>query len=220
MSEPNHDDPPVAAPATPAPASSPPPTPPADPSHTAPPPELRRPLTGHAIIAGWGLPGRAIAEALERQGIPFCVIERNIEVVRRCLRGGVHIIPGDATAEPVLVAAGIERAVLFAATMPSDTAVLEAVSQARRINRSIRIVARTEYVSTGLKATRRGANEVVVAEQVVATEFARLARLANEPLPQAPPPPPPMLSTPPEAPADVAGPALAEPLAPADAARA
>jgi voltage-gated potassium channel Kch len=144
-------------------------------------------MTGHAIIAGYGLPGRAVAEALEGANIPFCVIERNLEVVSRCARGGVTIIEGDASSEAALLAAGIARAWLFAVTIPSDANVLEAVGLARRLNPSIRILARCEYLSSGLKASRRGADDVVVAEQAVATEFGRLVRSAvASPTPGAP----------------------------------
>ena len=143
----------------------------------APPPQPPRdwqPLSNHAVIAGYGLPGRAVAEALREAGVEFCVIERNADTVRRCLRGGVRIIAGDATDERTLREAGVERATLFAATMPNDQAVIDAVAQARRINASVRIFARCEYMSNGLRATRKGATEVVVAERVVADAFKRL----------------------------------------------
>lgn len=129
---------------------------------------------GHAIIAGFGIPGRVIADSLSSRAIPFCVIELNADTVRRCLRGGVRIFSGDAATEPVLRAAGIERAILFAATMPNDHAVIEAVGLARQLNPSIYILARLEYVSNGLKARRRGADEVVIAEQAVAKAFGRI----------------------------------------------
>lgn len=144
-----------------------------------------QPLSNHAVIAGYGLPGRAVAEALREAGIAFCVIERNADTVRRCLRGGVRIISGDATDERTLREAGIERATLFAATMPNDQAVIDAVAQARRINASVRILARCEYMSNGLKATRKGADEVVVAERVVADAFKWLVVSHSRPGPGA-----------------------------------
>ena len=132
------------------------------------------PASGHAIIAGFGLSGRATANALIAKGIPIAVIERNIDTVRRCSIAGLRIYQGDATDEQVMRRAGIETAVFFAATMPNDPAVLEAVALARRLNPSVRIFARCEYVSTGMRAERKGADEVVIAEKVVASEFGRL----------------------------------------------
>lgn len=128
---------------------------------------------GYAIVAGFGLPGRAVAERLKAKGIPFCVIELNPDTVRRC-GAQVNIFKGDATDPQVLQQAGIERATFFAATMPNDPAVIEAVAQARRLNPTTRIVARLEYVSNGLKARRKGADEVIVAEQTVAGAFDEL----------------------------------------------
>ena len=160
------------------------------------------PPAGHAVIAGFGLAGRAAANALIARGIPICVIERNLDTVRRCSIAGLCIFHGDATDESLMRRAKIESAVFFAATMPNDHAVLDAVGLARRLNPAVRIFARCEYVSTGMKAARRGADEVVVAEQVVAAEFGRLvaadapaastpiAPSAMPPIPKAPPPAP------------------------------
>jgi voltage-gated potassium channel Kch len=50
----------------------------------------------------------------------------------------------------------------------------EVVEAARKMNPSARIIARCTFVSGGLEATRRGADEVVIAEQVVAAEFGRM----------------------------------------------
>ena len=132
------------------------------------------PTGGHAIIVGFGLSGRAAANALIAHGIPIYVIERNNETVRRCAVAGLRIVEGDATDEQVLRLAGVETAAFFAATMPNEHAVLEMVGLARRLNPNLRIIARCEYVSTGMKLTRRGADEVVIAEQVIAAEFGRL----------------------------------------------
>ena len=59
------------------------------------------------------------------------------------------------------------------------------VAEARRLNPRVRILARCRYVSSGIEATRRGADEVVVEEQAVAQAFETL--LQAEPLSAAPP---------------------------------
>src|SRR5688500_5321300 len=105
------------------------------------------PTGGHAIIVGFGLSGRATANALIARKVPLYVIERNAETVRRCVAAGLRIVEGDATDEEVLRRAGIESAAYFVATMPNEHAVLEMVGLARRLNPSVRIVARCEYRS-------------------------------------------------------------------------
>jgi voltage-gated potassium channel Kch len=134
-------------------------------------------LAGHAIVAGYGIPGRVVADLLARQGVPVCVIELNAKTVERVSKTsiqGLHVTVGDVSDEATLRRAGIEQANLFAITVPVDSAVLEAVRLARRLNPKLRILARCRYISTALEATRRGADEVVSEEQVVAEEFSRL----------------------------------------------
>ena len=142
-------------------------------------------LSGHAVIAGFGVPGRAIADLLHAQGMSFCVIEQNDETVERCRKSGLCMVEGNAGDPATLRAAGLDRATLFACTVPNDAAMYEAVGEARRLNPGLRILARCRYVSSGIEATRRGADEVVVEEHVVAHAFESL--LHADPLSAAPP---------------------------------
>ena len=125
------------------------------------------------IIAGYGIPGRFVAEFCDRHGIRYVVIERNPTIVLRCQRGGTLIVEGDSRDAQTLRDAGIDEATDIAITLPDDIAVLDTIATARRIKPSIRIIARATFVSQGMEAARRGADDVVVAEQVVAEEFAR-----------------------------------------------
>ena len=131
-------------------------------------------LTAHAIIAGFGVPGRAVADVLAAQHMPFCVVELNPQTVERCSHRGVHIISGDIVDEATLRRAGVERSTLLVLAVPSDPAVLEAIRIARHLNPKVRIIARCHFISAGMEAHRLGANEVVIEEQVVATEMKRL----------------------------------------------
>jgi voltage-gated potassium channel Kch len=131
-------------------------------------------LHRHAIIAGFGVPGRAVADLLVSQKLPFCVIELNTLTVERCSHRGVHIIEGDVCNEETLRKAGVERAALLVLAVPSDPAVLDAVRTARRLNPTLRILARCRFISSGMEAHRLGANQVIVEEQVVAQELTRI----------------------------------------------
>jgi voltage-gated potassium channel Kch len=130
-------------------------------------------LHGHGVIAGFGVPGRAVADWLKRHDIPCVIIEANEKIVTRCTKTGVRMLHGDVRDEQLLKAAGIERASIFAIAVPSESASLEAVAIGRRLNPTMRIIARCTYISGGLEATRRGAEETIVAEEVVANEFLR-----------------------------------------------
>ena len=142
------------------------------------------PFVGHAVIAGYGVPGRAVAELLVKRGLAYCVIELNPRTVDRCTGLGVHILAGDIREEQTLRRAGVDRAVLFVVAVPNDAAVIEAVRLARALNPTVNIMARCHYISAGIEAHRRGANEVVIEEQVVGEEFVRMLRQGAVPLPE------------------------------------
>lgn len=130
-------------------------------------------LSGHGIVAGFGIPGREVANLFAARGFPFCVLELNPQTVGRCTSGGLLILQGDATDEHTLRRAGIERAAVLALAMPNEAAVLAAIPVARRLNPGVKILARCRHVSTALEAHRKGADEVLSEEQVVAREFSR-----------------------------------------------
>jgi CPA2 family monovalent cation:H+ antiporter-2 len=138
-----------------------------------------RMLSAHAVIAGFGVPGRAVADLLHARGMTYCVIERNDQVVERCRKSGLCMIDGNAADPDVLRQAGLERAVLFACTVPDDAVMYAAVEEARRVNPNLRIIARCRYVSSGIEATRRGADDVIVEEQAVAGAFESLVAAAT-----------------------------------------
>jgi CPA2 family monovalent cation:H+ antiporter-2 len=136
-------------------------------------PELQH-QNDHAIIAGFGVPGRLVAEILESRGMPYTVIDTNASTCTRAEKSGRRLINGDASAIQVLREAGIETATLLVIAIPDQKAALKATREARAANPNIRIVTRTQFTSAGMEARQLGADEVVVAEQAVANEFARL----------------------------------------------
>ena len=130
-------------------------------------------LNGHAIVAGFGIPGREVANLFASLRFPYCVVEMNPATVHRCADGGLLILQGDATEEPTLLKAGIEPAAVLALAMPNEQAVLKGIPLARRLNPNIRILARCRHVSTAMEATKLGADDVLSEEQVVAHEYRR-----------------------------------------------
>jgi voltage-gated potassium channel Kch len=129
-------------------------------------------VSPRVIIAGFGIPGRYIAELLDYHGVPYSVIELNPSTIKRCTH--VQMILGDVREESVLRQAGIEHAVLLAITVPVEETVLQAIAVARRVRPGLRIFARMNYTSSGLKAQSLGADQVITSEQLVANEFFRL----------------------------------------------
>ncbi len=126
---------------------------------------------GPVIIAGFGLPGRWVADIFDRHGIEYRVVDSNPETVRVQQSLGRTVIQGDISEEETLVRAGVAQASILALTVPNEQAVLKATELARKLNPGIYIVARTTHSSAGMEASRLGADEVVKAEQAVARQF-------------------------------------------------
>jgi len=128
-------------------------------------------LNGHAIIVGFGLAGRYVADLVEQAKMRCVVIERNPVTVKTQVQLGREIILGDGTDTASLTEAGLQRAAILALTVPDEEAVLKATTLARRLRPDIYIIARTNYASQGMRASQLGADEVVKAEQAVAIQF-------------------------------------------------
>jgi voltage-gated potassium channel Kch len=130
------------------------------------------------VIVGFGLPGRFVAEVLDARQIPYSVLELNPINAKNVARIGKRVVCGEARNPDLLREAGVEKAQILAVTLPDEKAVLEVLHVARQINPAIRMLARVNYTSTGIRAERAGASHVLVEEQLVALEFARL--MGNE----------------------------------------
>lgn len=127
--------------------------------------------TPHVIVAGFGVPGRAVVEMLHEASISYCIIELNRATVERCEKFGEHIIEGDVGEAETLRLAGIERATMVVIAIPNEQAALAGTKLARSLNPTARIITRCHFISKGLEAKLNGADEVVVEEQVVAAEM-------------------------------------------------
>lgn len=125
----------------------------------------------HAIIAGFGVVGRSVAEALDRAQIPYIVVELNAETVRRQQSIGRRAVYGDISSPEVLRSAQIKAANAVLLTIPDDDATLRATRAIREQNREVFIGARTSFLSRAMTATQLGADEVIVEEIATAEKM-------------------------------------------------
>jgi len=132
----------------------------------------------HVIIVGYGLNGRNLARALRGAGISYVVLEENAQVARRARLEREDVVFGDGTRGEVLqrVGAARARAIVFAIASLGETR--RGVANARRINATTHIVARTRYVKEIEDLQQLGANSVVPEEFETSIElFTRVLEL-------------------------------------------
>jgi len=132
-----------------------------------------QPMSGHAVICGWGRVGRTVARALESRGFGYVVIEEHRRTVEGLRERGIQAFYGDIADANLLKHAGIARArvLVFAAYDPP--AAEFAVEHSRRVNPRIEIVARVETPEEARRLLDRGASQTVEGERELAVQMAR-----------------------------------------------
>jgi CPA2 family monovalent cation:H+ antiporter-2 len=121
-------------------------------------------LTGHTVIAGYGLNGRNLAKTLKATHIPYVVLEVNADTIRKARSEGEPIIYGDITREDVFVRAGVNCAKVIVFAISDFAATRMAVGMVRRMNPSSFILVRTRYAAEVEELMKLGANQVIPEE--------------------------------------------------------
>jgi CPA2 family monovalent cation:H+ antiporter-2 len=129
-------------------------------------------LCDHVIVAGYGFAGRELSQALDRHGIPYVIVDLNIENVNRASREGARAVFGDVTSDPVLSQLGIESARELVLLINDPAASEHSVRVARRLAPQLFITVRTAYLLDIESLLAAGADEVVPAEREAAVQVA------------------------------------------------
>lgn len=130
-------------------------------------------LRNHYIVCGAGRVGKRIIRSLEKQKIPFVVIEREERKTEPVAESGGYIIIGDATLESTLKRAGVHYAKGLATCLADDAANVYVVLTARGLNGQMHIVARAVEEEAEPKLIRAGANRVVAPTIIGSQSMAR-----------------------------------------------
>ena len=117
--------------------------------------EQRSRSHGHVVVAGLGVVGTTVAEAIESSGLalPQVTVDTDPE------RGAD--VTGDVTDVTVLREAGIEAAGTVILSLPDDTLTVFATLVIRELNDEVEIVARAESQESVRKLYRAGADYVL-----------------------------------------------------------
>lgn len=118
-------------------------------------------LDQHYIVCGFGRTGRHVASEFFAEGIPFVIIDDNVEEVEEIKQLGYTVILGDATLDESLIRARIECANCLVTALPSDAQNLYTVLSAKTLNPRIRAIARASNEEAVQKLQRAGADAVV-----------------------------------------------------------
>ena len=117
-------------------------------------------MLNHAIVCGFGRVGRTVVEELERDGIPYLVIDKNESRERELLDDTSAYLIGDATKREDLEAAGIHRARALISAVDDDAENIFITMVARSVSPTVWIVARAEEEASVERLQTAGASRV------------------------------------------------------------
>ncbi|NJR16301.1 MAG: potassium channel protein [Calothrix sp. CSU_2_0] len=122
---------------------------------------LMESLSGHYIICGFSRTGRQIAKEFRAEGVPFVIIDSEMDSMRYAQQEGYTAYQGDATLDETLLRVGIVKAICIVAALPSDAENLYTVLSAKTLNPQIRAIARASTEEAVQKLQRGGADAVI-----------------------------------------------------------
>ncbi len=131
-------------------------------------------LRNHVVICGFGRIGAMVARELAAGNSKFVLIDSDEQRIAEARRLGYLCVQGEATDEEMLKAAGVERAAILATVLPDDAANVFITLSARSLNRTAKIIARGEQLTTENKLLRAGANRVVLPAHIGAERIAEI----------------------------------------------
>ncbi|HJK64466.1 MAG TPA: cation:proton antiporter [Methanocorpusculum sp.] len=137
----------------------------------------------YVIVVGFGPAGKYVVRALKRVGREYIILEMNPETVAAERAKGENIAYGDASLEPILRYAGIERAKTLVISIPDSATVRGIVSTARRMNPRTTIITRTRYTGESPTLFKIGVDEVIADEREAGLALTRRV-FASENVPE------------------------------------
>ena len=132
-------------------------------------------LRDHFILCGYGRIGSMIADELDRQRVPFVIIERDPARVRAVIDRGWIAMEADASQEEVLTRAGIHHARGLIAAVGTDAENVYTVLTARVMRPDLFIIARVESDDAEHKLRRAGADRVISPYHIGAAHMVQTA---------------------------------------------
>lgn len=134
-------------------------------------------ISGHVIIAGFGLVGRNLSKVLKETRTPFIVLELDGDRIKQALSEGITALYGDSTHRDILIRAGIQRAKMMVFATSDHIAAEQAVRLARQLNPDVYILVRVRYANQVDALNDAGANQVIPEEFETSIEiFSRVLR--------------------------------------------
>jgi voltage-gated potassium channel len=132
-------------------------------------------LNNHFIVCGFGRVGRNASYELQREKVPFVVVDRNPDRVQRAAEANMMVIAADASRDETLREAGVLRAKGLIAALPSDAENTFIILSAKTLNPKLNVVTRASEEEAEKKLRRAGADAVLTPYTMAGQRLAHAA---------------------------------------------
>jgi CPA2 family monovalent cation:H+ antiporter-2 len=132
-------------------------------------------LRDHLVLVGFGRVGSHVGQELEREKLPFLVIEDRHDLVEKLRASGIEAIHGNGAAPEVIAAANLGGARLLLVAIPDAFEAGQIVEQGRAANPAIEIIARAHSDEEVQYLERCGADLIIMGELEIARRMAERA---------------------------------------------
>jgi monovalent cation:H+ antiporter-2, CPA2 family len=132
-------------------------------------------MSSHVVLCGFGKVGSAIGYALDTFSVRYIAVEINPDILAECQVRGISYVYGDCGHGHILEHAGIRRASLLIVAVPHRDQARLAITNARKLNPNLPIMARAHSGEDYRLFLEVGATEVIQPELEAAATFIRRA---------------------------------------------
>lgn len=126
--------------------------------------DAQEPHSEHVIVAGYGLAGRQVCRALQREGVTFIAVDWNTDKVHEAHEAGVRAVLGDLSQREVLEELDCRRARLVVVDINVTSAAESVVRAIRTAAPDVPIIALINFEMDRDLLKSAGASEVVTVE--------------------------------------------------------
>ncbi|HEX6000074.1 MAG TPA: YbaL family putative K(+) efflux transporter [Hyphomicrobiaceae bacterium] len=125
-------------------------------------------LQDHVVLVGHGRVGRIVSGGLKTQQVPILLIESDDGIAGKMEAAGFEVIAGNAADPEVIEAANIAAARCLLVAIPDAFEGGQVVAQARAINPTLPIIARSHSDEETAHLKSLGATKVIMGEEEIA----------------------------------------------------
>lgn len=133
------------------------------------------PLQQHVVLCGFGRVGSSLGRALEAFSLPYVVIDRDPDIIRRLQIRGTACLYGNASHRELLMKVGAADASLIIVALPEIEPAVLAVRRIRDLNSKVPILARAHGLAEAERLGAVGATEVIQPEAEASATLIRHA---------------------------------------------